>query len=79
VTVSSTTDRQRKVEWPRKRTLVGRGHDEEENMERNAFCESIKVKAEEMELKRASWGSVSDKRMWAQPAPSIQQHEKIIV
>jgi hypothetical protein len=44
------------VEQPRKRTPVGRGHDEEENTERNAFCESIKAMAEEMELKRASWG-----------------------
>jgi hypothetical protein len=58
VTVSSSGDRQRKVKWPRKRTPVGRGHDEEENMECNAFHEPIKMMAEEMELKWASWGGV---------------------
>ncbi len=56
VTVSNSDNGQRKLEWPRKRTPVGKGCDELENTERNAFHESIKAMAEEMELKHASWG-----------------------
>jgi hypothetical protein len=62
VTVSSSGDGQRKVEWPRKRTPVGRGYDEEENTEHIAFHEPIKTMAEEMELKRASWGECAPQK-----------------
>jgi hypothetical protein len=45
LTVSSSGDGQRKVEWPRKRNPVGKGHHGEENKESITFRESIKAMA----------------------------------
>jgi hypothetical protein len=45
MTVLSSGDGQRKVEWPRKRNPVVKGYDEEENKESITFRESVKAMA----------------------------------
>ncbi len=50
------------MERPTKRTPLRKEHVEGENMERSAFLKSIKGMAEEMELKRASWGECARRK-----------------